>query len=110
MVTELNPDHNLCKSWLDIIELSQTIEQLANAEEWEAVVASAQQRHQTVMSHFDRFPVSPENADFYMENLNSFMQNEERLNNLVNKARQETIQAVNQFNKNRQAVHAYHSS
>jgi uncharacterized protein (DUF1778 family) len=110
MVTELNPNHNLSESWLDIIKLSQTIEQLAQSEEWEAVVSSAQQRHQIVMSHFERFPVSPENAVFYMDNLNNFMQNEERLNQLVNKARQETIQAVNQFNKNRQAVHAYHSS
>ena len=105
--TELHRDYNLSESWIQILSMSRDIEVLATAEEWEAVVKSAQQRHQTVIEHFNRFPVGPENADFYMENLSNFMQSEERLQNVVNKARQETIHAIGQFNKNRQAANAY---
>lgn len=110
MSTELHRDYNLGQSWAAILELSESIEQLASEEVWEAVVKVAQQRHSAVIEHFNRFPVGPENAAFYMNNLNSFMQNEERLQILVNRARQETIQLISEFNKNRQAVNAYHAT
>ena len=107
MTNELHREYNLSESWSAITAISQNIETLASQESWESVVESAKQRHQAVVAHFSRFPVSPENAVFYMENLNSFMQNEERLQSIVNKARQETMQAITQFNKNRQAATAY---
>jgi hypothetical protein len=107
MPNELRHDYNLNESWATIIAISQEIELLASQESWESVVDSAKQRHQAVVTHFNRFPVGPDNAVFYMEHLNSFMQNEERLQIIVNKARMETMQAISEFNKNRQAAQAY---
>jgi hypothetical protein len=108
--TELHPEHNLSESWSNVMAISRRIQTLANDQAWEDMIAATRQRHQVVVSHFQRFPVNPENAVFYMENLNEFMQYEERLQILVKQAKQETIQAVSQLNKSRQAVNAYHSA
>lgn len=109
MTTELHYDYNLSESWSNVIAITQEIESMASDQLWESMIDVVKKRHQLVLDHFQRFPVSPETAEFYTENLSTFMQHEENLQFLVKQARSETMQIVNQFNHNRQAVSAYHS-
>lgn len=96
--------------WQAINDLGQQMHQLAIDEQWSSIAELAMQRHQTVLTHFGRFPVSPENAEFYTQHLSTFLQQEEQLKQLVESARKKAIRGISSINQGRRAVSAYRNS
>jgi hypothetical protein len=101
---------SLENSWQAITELGQQMQQLANDEEWSDIAALAIKRHQKVVKHFDKYPVSPEIAVFYQLHLNTFLQQEQQLKDVVEQARKKVIKGVVSINQGRRAINAYRNS
>jgi hypothetical protein len=94
-------------SWETIAGMGQTMQQLANDSDWPGIADLARRRHESVTLHFQRYPVSPDNAEFYHQHLHHFFQQEQLLNEIVNCARKNVLKDANLFGHNRRAISAY---
>ncbi|MFA7553471.1 MAG: hypothetical protein WCY88_04405 [Spongiibacteraceae bacterium] len=104
--------HNLDKdaSWEHIIELSDSMQKDAAQEDWHAVATAAVTRHQLVNQHFEQFPVGPATAEYYFSRLNTFLANEQKLQQLAKLARKNIMRYGVEMQQGKKASKAYLSS
>ena len=95
------------KSWGQILDVTRQIESLAGKEEWATVSKLATDRHLRINKHFAEFPVGPETASFYSQELNNFIVKEEALKNVVKQARKETLREGTIINNRKKLVNSY---
>jgi len=94
-------------SWNAIQITTDAMQGAAANEDWEQVMELAARRHQDLMEHFKRFPVGPDNAEYYRERINDMLRNEQELQNLAQDARKQVMRAAIANNQNHRAVGAY---
>ena len=94
-------------SWQSIAELTGKMLQLASEEQWSSIAELSMQRHRIIVAHFERYPVCPQQAEFYQTNLSRFLKEEEQLKQVVTTARRNVLKNVNTMNIGRKARSAY---
>ncbi|KKK60960.1 hypothetical protein LCGC14_3019130 [marine sediment metagenome] len=97
-------------SWQRVVDLSQSILQLALEKNWGAISELAIDRHQSVLQHFVTFPVGPETAGFYTHRIDLFLKQEEKIKDIAGQARKKAMKEGVLLQQNRRAVEAYHNS
>lgn len=98
-------------SWHAIERMTQTLHTIAAEKNWIAVLDQAAVRHKSLLQHFDKYPVGPENADFYRTGLNTLLGGEKALSELVRDARKSLMAEGAAMTQNHRAMNAYlHSS
>ena len=97
-------------SWQLVVDLSQSILQLALEKNWAAISELAIDRHRAVLQHFSTFPVGPETADFYYQRIDLFLKQEEKIKNIAGQARKKAMKEGALLQQSRRAVDAYHNS
>lgn len=95
------------KSWSSILESSRAIELLAADEDWKKVTELASNRHQAIRQHFENFPVGPETANFYSIELSGFIAREDKLQEVVKKARKEALKSGTIINNRKKLLRSY---
>ena len=95
------------QSWSEVESLSQEIYQAANNEEWPLVLELATRRHEHLMAHFTRFPVGPDNAEFYHEHLHALLASEQRLQSMTIEARKAVMRDGLVSSRNHRAIGSY---
>lgn len=95
------------ESWAVIAEVGQQMQQLATDNDWLRIADLARLRHESVTVHFQHYPVSPGNAEFYQIHLNSFFQQEQQLKQVVDSARKNVLKDISHLGHNRRAINAY---
>lgn len=103
----MTTDANIENSWSAIGNASSAMQSAAANEEWFQVMEMAALRHQQVVDHFERFPVGPDNAEFYRSHINAMLKEEQGLQTLVLDARKKVMGAATVSNQNHRAVGAY---
>lgn len=98
------------QSWESIAAMGQQMQQLADDNNWPRIAELARLRHESVTGHFQHFPVSPGNAEFYQSHLHSFFQQEQQLKRVVDSARKNVLKDVNHHNHSRRAINAYQNA
>lgn len=94
-------------SWHFIESISDSMRDAAAQQDWPQVVELAASRHRNLLDHFQRFPVSPENAGFYNIRLTQMLNGERELQDLAVDARRRVMRDSVKANYNRRAVDAY---
>ena len=100
-------NHDVESSWSAIQAATAAMQGAAAEENWEQVMELAARRHQDLVAHFTRFPVGPDNAEYYRERINDMLRNEQELQNLAQDARKQVMRAAVTSNQNHRAVGAY---
>lgn len=94
-------------SWSAIQVSTAAMRSAAAGEEWERVMELAARRHQDLLDHFARFPVGPDNAEFYRDRISEMLRSEQELQNLALDARKQVMRAAITSNQSHRAVGAY---
>lgn len=102
-VGEITVEH----SWMQIDRLTATMRVAAQSENWSHVLELSNVRHLQLLQHFEKFPVGPDNAVFYRDQLMTMLDGEKELQLLTINARREVIRASTKSNQNHRAVGAY---
>jgi hypothetical protein len=102
--------HDVEVSWSAIQAMTAGMRSAAAGEEWAKVMELATQRHQNLLDHFARFPIGPDNADFYRHRITEMLSSEQELQNLAIDARRQVMRAAVTTNQNHRAVGAYLST
>ncbi len=97
-------------SWKNLLQLSNAMMEHANDENWQVVSELAIERHQSLVSHFELFPVGPQTAEYYYTKLNDFMSNEQSLQSIATKARKKMMKDGAQRQQGKRAAAAYKNS
>ena len=98
-------------SWYAIEQMTQTLHTAATEKNWIAVLDQAAARHKSLLQHFEKYPVGPENADCYRTGLSILLDGEKTLSELVRDARKSLMADGAAMSHNHRAVGAYlHSS
>ncbi len=106
-MNEQHPITNAETSWVLIEQVTTAIKAAANTEDWEQVLTLASERHQKLREHFEQFPISSGNADFYQQRLAGMLHGEKALHNAANSARNAAMRDGLARNKNHRAMSAY---
>ncbi len=102
-----NTDTPVAQSWSLIQHFTETMQQAALEQEWPHVLELATQRHEYLLSHFDQFPVGPDNAEFYHQHLHAMLRGEQQLQAITTEARKAVMRAGLISSRNHRAVGAY---
>jgi len=102
-----NTDIPVTQSWALIERLTETMQQAALEHDWPHVLELATQRHQYLMAHFDKFPVGPDNAEFYHQHLHAMLTGEQQLQAITTEARKAVMRDSLVSSRNHRAVGAY---
>lgn len=94
-------------SWLEIERINASIHAAAAEHSWERVVEGAAARHQSLLRHFETFPVGPTNANFYQKNLTKMLSGEEALHALAVDARRQIMRESASATHSHRAMNAY---
>lgn len=97
-------------SWSIAQQMTASMHELAASEEWVKVLEIATTRHDFLTSHFEKFPVGPDNSDFYRSRIGEMLQGEEVLQQLALEARKQVMRSAVTNHQNHRAVGAYLSS
>ena len=97
----------LTGSWHALIGHCTALREAVTAQDWMRASEMAEQRHASLLAHFEQFPVGPETAEFYQHHLAHLLADEPQLNALAVQARREVMKQGLAFNHNRRAVSAY---
>ncbi len=107
MNTYENSADNVENSWASIESISYSMRDAAAQEDWPQVVELAVNRHRSLLNHFQRFPVGPDNAAFYNIRLTQMIAGERELQDLAVDARKRVMRDSVQASYNRRAMGAY---
>ncbi len=94
-------------SWLAIEQMSLSLHTTATEKNWLDVLEAASTRHSAVLEHFEKFPIGPDNAEFYRGCLHPLLEGEKVLAELVRDARRSLMAEGMVTNRNHRAVGAY---
>lgn len=94
-------------SWRTIEQMTQTLHSAATEKKWSVVLDQAAARHKSLLQHFEKYPVGPENADFYRTGLNTLLNGEKTLSDLVRDARKSLMAEGAVMTQNHRAMGAY---
>lgn len=100
-------DDGIEASWHGLEAIGSSLRDAASAEAWVEVVELAVKRHRNLLAHFERFPVGPANADFYVVRLPRMLEGEQQLQALALAARKRVMREGADANRTRRAVGAY---
>lgn len=98
-------------SWLAIEQLTKTLHATATQKSWREVLDQAATRHKSLLQHFEKYPIGPENAVFYRASLSKLLDGENKLSELVRDARKSLMAEGATATHQHRAMGAYlHSS
>lgn len=100
-------DTLVTQSWSVIQQFTETMQHAAQEAEWPRVLELATQRHERLMSHFEKFPVGPDNAEFYHQHLHAMLNGEQQLQAITTEARKAVMRDGLISTRNQRAVGAY---
>lgn len=103
-------DNSVENSWGAIESINTSMRDAAAQENWPEVLELAISRHHNLLGHFQRFPVGPENANFYSKRLPEMLAGEHELQALAVDARKRVMRDGASANYNRRAMGAYLAS
>lgn len=95
------------ESWRAIELLTDAMRQAATEEAWPRVVEFAADRHRSLLEHFERYPVGPDNAAFYQTVLTTMLHGEQELQAIAVDARRQIMRQSVTARQNHRAVGAY---
>ena len=102
-----NADNTVANSWSAIERFTESMQHAARDAEWPRVLELATQRHTQLMSHFEKFPVGPGNAEFYQQHLQIMLTGEQQLQSITTEARKAVMRDGLISSRNQRAVGAY---
>lgn len=97
-------------SWTALEHLTSTMCAAANDQDWVQVLELSVERHKTLLDHFQRFPVGPDNAEFYHRHLSAMVSGEQRLHALAQQARKHVMREGLDSQRNQRALGAYRNN
>lgn len=103
----IEPYDTVQQSWAGIDHATQSMRAAAQTADWSRVLEMSSARHDQLKAHFLRFPVGPDNADFYQTHLTEMLKGERELQRLATDARREIMRESVIANHNHRAVGAY---
>ncbi len=95
-------------SWKQITALSERLAELTAQQAWEEVMALGKERHDAIVAHFERFPITADTIEFYQQNLPVLMTAEQTLREKTTGAHLEALEAGLAQQANRRAINSYH--
>jgi|GEM_PF-738704 len=103
-------NESIAASWSDVEALTMSIHRAARTQNWLEVLDLAASRHQRLQTHFDLYPVGPENADVYRQCLDKMLGKEMELQTLVREARKSLMSEGAAIYHQKRALGAYRNS
>ena len=94
-------------SWSTVERMTASLHAAADEKNWGAVLEQAAARHLCLEQHFAKYPVGPENADFYRTSIGKLLDGEKKLDALVRNARKSLMVEGAAMSRNHRAVGAY---
>lgn len=100
-------DTRVAQSWSAIQQFTENMQHAAQDAEWARVLELATERHVELLAHFEKFPVGPDNAEFYQQHLHAMLLGEQQLQAITTEARKAVMRDGLISSRNHRAVGAY---
>lgn len=94
-------------SWTALEQLTASMHRAAAGEDWAQVLELSIHRHQSLLEHFGRFPVGPDNAEFYQTHLTTLLSGEQELQRIALEARKRVMRDGVASQRTGRAIGAY---
>ena len=97
----------IAMSWSAVESVNASMHRAADESHWLDVLDLATKRHTMLQAHFDRFPIGPDNAEFYRRHMDLMLQGETKLRDAVRNARKALMSEGIDTQRKQRALGAY---